>query len=72
MSPLACFTARLLALEKPVFSVCHIKITSLNLSLKKALLPSVEQLSTTNISASILAQALITETRHCSKKYCTL
>jgi hypothetical protein len=62
----------LFAFAKPLFVLFHLKITCGNLDPRYSLLPSVELLSITNISALIFVQALTTEQRHCSKKYFTL
>ena len=70
--PVASFSAILLALENPIFSLFHINFTLLNLSLKKSLLSSEELLSTTNTSVFMFPTAFITEHKHCSKKYFTL
>src|SRR5437763_1982546 len=71
-SPVASFRARLFALLNHVFAVFHMNLTLLNLDAKKSLLPSVDLLSITIISASIFSQAFTTERRHCSRKYFTL
>jgi hypothetical protein len=70
--PEACLSARLLAFAKPRLSSLHINDTWSNFPSKKALLPSVELLSTTNISAFKLPVALIIEERQCSRKNFTL
>ena len=70
--PLAICKAWLLAFPKPTFSLFAIKVTEGFFGCKYAIQLSVELLSTTIISASNGAIALLTEQRHCSKKYFTL
>ena len=71
-SPLILFNTLLLALANPALVMFQINCTVENLCCRYSLLPSVERLSITKISASILSHALMTEQRHCSKKYFTL
>lgn len=71
-SPFACLIAWLLAFEKPTLPVFAIQRTSGNFSFSIFTEPSTEALSTTNISVSMPWLAVITECRHCSRKYLTL
>ena len=71
-SPLAAASAWLFALENPMLLLFQIKLIAGNTGSRNSLLPSVELLSATIISASIPIQAFCTEYRHCSRKYFTL
>ena len=59
--PFVFSSARLFAFAKPIFWLFQMNCTVENFPSKYSLLPSVELLSTTKISASIVAQAFSTE-----------